>query len=278
MRYFSFENSNHIDVTACGQLVSRADFLHQRRCFDENVLILVTRGTLYIAVNGEKRTLSRGDYIVLRANEWHEGVKKSEDALTYMWMHFLNDLSIADKSADIASSITIPECGRVGNEGYAFQNFLQLLDVFVDDTDYGKSLRAKRSSTVALLLFMEIMRAISTVERSDNSMVPIVQWIHRNYHSEFTVADLGDMFGYQHDYLSNKFKKIMGVSISSYTNRVRINAAKQLINSYDLTISEVAYSCGFSDEKYFMRVFKKYESMTPTQYRKSCGSKYINYS
>ncbi|MCI7499725.1 MAG: AraC family transcriptional regulator [Oscillospiraceae bacterium] len=40
--------------------------------------------------------------------------------------------------------------------------------------------------------------------------------------------------------------------------------------------TEAAFSCGFSDEKYFMKVFKKFEGMTPAQYKNSFGRKNIN--
>ena len=61
----------------------------------------------------------------------------------------------------------------------------------------------------------------------------------------------------------------MGLSLVSYTNRLRIEASKKLLSNYDLSIKETAYSCGFPDEKYFMKVFKKFEQCTPTDYRRS---------
>lgn len=57
---------------------------------------------------------------------------------------------------------------------------------------------------------------------------------------------------------------------------IRIKTAKTLLSNYGVTIKEAAFSCGFSDEKYFMKVFRELEGMTPTQYKNSFGRKNIN--
>ena len=50
---------------------------------------------------------------------------------------------------------------------------------------------------------------------------------------------------------------------------IRIVGLDNMNDYYDVSIKEAAYSCGFSDEKYFMKVFRQYEGMTPSQYKKS---------
>lgn len=46
MRYFTLETHTPLAFSTCGQLVSRDSFLHHKRCFDQNVFILVTEGVL----------------------------------------------------------------------------------------------------------------------------------------------------------------------------------------------------------------------------------------
>lgn len=52
--------------------------------------------------------------------------------------------------------------------------------------------------------------------------------------------------------------------------------AKNLLTNRTLSIYRIADMCGFSDEKYFMKLFKRYEGITPTQYRKAFHQKKIN--
>ena len=59
----------------------------------------------------------------------------------------------------------------------------------------------------------------------------------------------------------------MGSSIIKYRNRLRIDAAKMSMLVADKTFSEISEETGFGDERYFNRIFKKYEGITPGEYR-----------
>jgi AraC-like DNA-binding protein len=61
-----------------------------------------------------------------------------------------------------------------------------------------------------------------------------------------------------------------------FINKTRVDISKSLITNYDISIKEAAYSCGFSDEKYYMKTFKRLEDMTPSQYKKAFNRKLIN--
>ena len=72
-------------------------------------------------------------------------------------------------------------------------------------------------------------------------------------------------------YLRRKFTRAVGVSPVKYLNQIRISHAKKLIakrtQNY-ISMAEIAYLCGFSDERYFSRVFKQYCGITPYEYYK----------
>lgn len=68
-------------------------------------------------------------------------------------------------------------------------------------------------------------------------------------------------------YLSSLFKKETGVTLTDYVNRKRIEHAVYLLASTDIPISAVGQRCGIQDDNYFTKIFKKYTSITPKQYR-----------
>ena len=64
-----------------------------------------------------------------------------------------------------------------------------------------------------------------------------------------------------------KCKKYLGYTPSNYIQNTRLSYATYLLkNSGTSNISDIAYKCGFSDPKYFSRLFKKTKGMTPTEY------------
>lgn len=69
--------------------------------------------------------------------------------------------------------------------------------------------------------------------------------------------------------LSRKINALTGESTSSYVNRIKLNKAKQLLDADNTTpIADVAMSCGFEDFSYFGKLFRQYEGISPSQYRK----------
>ena len=70
-------------------------------------------------------------------------------------------------------------------------------------------------------------------------------------------------------YASRLFKKVQNMSLMEYLTRVRIEEAKRLLHNPQYLIDEIAENIGYDDASYFTKVFKRYEGVTPTQYRKT---------
>ena len=64
-----------------------------------------------------------------------------------------------------------------------------------------------------------------------------------------------------------KLKRLVGVTPTEFLRQVRIQRAIQLITLSKKPVSEIAYSVGFSDPKYFSKCFKKETGMSPSEYR-----------
>lgn len=68
--------------------------------------------------------------------------------------------------------------------------------------------------------------------------------------------------------LKNDFKKIIGMPILSFRHHVQLQTACALLETTDLDMSQIAGQCGFSDQSYFIRLFRKHYGITPGVYRK----------
>jgi transcriptional regulator GlxA family with amidase domain len=101
----------------------------------------------------------------------------------------------------------------------------------------------------------------------NNRMEEIISWINANYSQELSLTRIAEQFKYNPNYLSSAFAKYTGQSIMKYILKIRIEAAKKmLIVSTDI-VKEIAYKCGFNDERIFMKRFKRSEDITPIKYR-----------
>ncbi|NIG53962.1 AraC family transcriptional regulator [Chitinophaga sp. Cy-1792] len=69
-------------------------------------------------------------------------------------------------------------------------------------------------------------------------------------------------------HLSREFSRFYGVSLGEFVRAVRMQKAMKLLSASDVSLTDVAYDCGFSDQSHFIRSFKVFHQITPLQFRK----------
>ncbi|GIP34985.1 response regulator [Paenibacillus sp. J2TS4] len=115
---------------------------------------------------------------------------------------------------------------------------------------------------------MELSRRIEeNRKRERNGIYEIERYIRQHYDEEVALHDLSARFHLSREYISRKFKQVFGENLSDYTTRIRMSKAKELLANRNLKVAQVAAMVGYVDEKYFSKVFKKYEGHTPNEYR-----------
>jgi two-component system response regulator YesN len=95
----------------------------------------------------------------------------------------------------------------------------------------------------------------------------VEQYISDNLKEELDLEKTAAKFNLSSYYFSRSFKEAIGYNFSDYINMIRIKKAKDLLKSDSLSIKEVGYTVGYSDPNYFSKVFKKYEGLSPTEYK-----------
>lgn len=99
----------------------------------------------------------------------------------------------------------------------------------------------------------------------------VLAFIEKNYaNSQLSVSMIAEYMGLNPTYLSNVFSQRQGVSLLDSIMRYRVQKAKELFDKRDgSTVDEVAGRVGYDSRHTFVRIFKKYEGVTPTQYLKA---------
>jgi signal transduction histidine kinase/ligand-binding sensor domain-containing protein/DNA-binding response OmpR family regulator len=85
---------------------------------------------------------------------------------------------------------------------------------------------------------------------------------------DFNAETFTKKMGVSRTLLYNKLKVLTGMSVTEFIRSIRIKKATQLIEKTNMTISEIAYSVGFNDLKYFRANFKKAHQHSPSEFRK----------
>lgn len=95
-------------------------------------------------------------------------------------------------------------------------------------------------------------------------------YMQRHYQNNLTIEFLSSLFYLNRSYCSHLFKQRTGETFVHCLNTIRIEKAKQMLSETDKKIYQIAKAAGYDNVKYFFRIFKKYEHMTPEQYRHEC--------
>jgi AraC-like DNA-binding protein len=83
-----------------------------------------------------------------------------------------------------------------------------------------------------------------------------------------SLSHIADTLGVHPSHLSRAFKKELGMTLTEYINKLRIEEAKYLLDHGNASVTEAALSVGYNDPNYFSKVFQKLEHVTPHDYRR----------
>ena len=122
--------------------------------------------------------------------------------------------------------------------------------------------------------YLSVNALVSAIDRlpSDNDFGSVklnksIALIKARYAEPLTLEDAASACGMSKFYYSRLFKSFIGCSFKEYLNRVRIEAAKEMLQQDRFNISEACYAVGYNDLSYFSRVFKRLERQSPSDYR-----------
>ncbi|WP_251527504.1 helix-turn-helix domain-containing protein [Metabacillus litoralis] len=126
----------------------------------------------------------------------------------------------------------------------------------------------KKLGVVMIHEYCDVVNQFST--RNYSPIVKkAVNYIELNLEESLTLKEISAIIHVNPSHLSRKFKNETKMNMIDYINQKRVEEAKLYLQRGNSSITEIAFMVGFNDLNYFSRVFKKFTSLTPSQYIKS---------
>lgn len=297
MLYLESSNLRPLLFHSAGLLKTDEPYCHMRRNLDTFVIILGSKGTLYVTQRDVAYEVEPNQFLLLLPGYEHYGHRPCEPDLSYYWCHFQVDSSYSLLQPDVTrqrllmmyqkeDSISnrnlylIPEYGEIDTSDRITLLFRQVIDLS-QRHNYSHSFANYSLSLLAMEITQEFINQSRRRENIDHlhyKIIEIMEWIRVNYYRRFTVRELADVFGYNPNYLSTIFKQHTGLPLLKYINKTRISNAKAKLLDTSETVKSIANQVGFEDDKHFMKLFQQLEGMTPTQYRNIYYRKHLTKS
>ncbi|MBQ8342227.1 MAG: helix-turn-helix transcriptional regulator [Clostridia bacterium] len=193
---------------------------------------------------------------------WDKEISK-ETELPFYWCHFAFPQGtrhrILEKPDREFNALVLPACGNVSCPERAKLLLQQLNEIAMRQFPCRESL-----CNMALML---LLAELAVTPTDGNTADKVADWICHHIAEIGSAKDVAKYFGYNCEYLTTALRRATGKTLTDHIRDARIEQAKKLLRYSELSIKEIAHRCGFSDEKYFSKVFRVVTATTPGKYR-----------
>lgn len=272
MKYYMINFTEPIDFYVAGKSQLGEDWMHYERSADHFILYMVTNGAFHLKVDGVCHSFYPGDVFLMSPYTHHVGFKTA--SVTFYWMHFqikdvqtieTEDFLETNTGEERSKKLLFPSQFKLSHT----ENFIILINQLIHN--WHEENRSHFNNYLATAILLELQTKFSSQSphpaHSNRRLEEITAYIKGNYREDLSVARLAEMFGYNPRYLVRLFQHHTGTTIAGYINDIRLKIAEQELLNSNNPISEVAHKSGYTNEYYFMRLFKRKYNMTPSQYR-----------
>lgn len=254
-------DGTQISFNGAGLFVTDRAWIHPRKTEITYEIIYVVDGEVYIESDGTKFTLKHGDLVILPPHTEHAGYRESSGRTSFYWVHFFaeNPLPLVNHSvltADFHAHHLFRELLHFNNVSKEFVYITEVvLAHILAEISYESKIHTGKNTKLA---------------------TEIYEWTRINADSKLTVGKIGEVFGYNEEYLSRLIKNTYGITIKKLINSFLINRAKELLSNSNYLVKEISYMLGFDDVSSFINYFKYHEKLSPNKYRSLYSNTHMN--
>lgn len=258
---------HYLYVQETGSLQSAEPHISRREHLHSLLFFVVKKGNGVLRFRGKKYQIETGDCVFLNCLEEYSHESSADHPWELSWVHFYG------KEALDYYAHFISQGGSFifhTNDLTLFLNPLQALFTELQNKNafYEQKCHKYLTDIITLCSIESASNKNLQSESLYQKISEIRDYLDENYSKDISLDSLANMFFISKFHMSREFKQINGVTIMNYLNRKRISESKQLLRFTRLPIGQIAILAGIPDVNYFTKVFVKYESMTPSNFRK----------
>ncbi len=274
--YEMFPFFSHISGTYNQPIKFTDTHLHK-----EIEIVQILNGQMRFEINNDSLICDTGDIIIINSNIPHSSESIASNT---QQMLFQSDISLIyiNSHSDITHPYLygflntntkpyylFPRSTKINKElGVYLKNIYN--ELHLKNDMFETYLRGYLNLLCACLNRNKIL--IEHIEQKNNNplnkIMPIVDYIEKNYSHSISLADISETTHLNEYYLCRLFKNATGQTVFNYINYIRIRKAENLLAETALSVTDIAVSVGFANTARFDESFKRTTGTTPLKYRK----------
>lgn len=231
-------------------------------------LHLITSGCAYFYVNNKEPILLKKNSIFLLSPSENIYYKTySDDPAEIFWVAFSgSDAFNYVKGMGLNSTYycVLPEKNAKKLKNYMKSNF------YIFNQNFVSIVMLKNFCSIFEIISFDNNTGKTNFKQSKNGYIQKITAYCNNNFSDPTLSikTLSSILFLNHDYVASLIKKHFGMTFKEYLTSLRIEKCYALLTDTNQSIKEIAFKVGYVDQYYFSKCFKKYNSISPSAYRK----------
>lgn len=225
-------------------------------------LFYVKSGNLSTSVGGKSYKMKAGDIAFISPMQVH-GFKTEEGEENECITHIFSPQFISDLYTQLTK--TQPKdpfiIDAIKDESVRFA-YDKLMRIDWLDLELVKALLH-----LTIVSCFKMVEFIPVKDHIEDRLYKVIGYINEHFIEDISIDSIGAAIGISKFSLSRMFSEKIGMSLRTYINSLRFEKMKALFTTTDLTITEVCYECGFSNQRTFNRVCLNLYGKTPKEIR-----------
>lgn len=261
----SYTKSNYLYVQEIGTLKSIEPHISRREKLESYLFFIVTEGSGTVTFNGSTSHIKAGDCVWLNCLLPYSHESSRLTPWTLMWVHF---------NGREAASFYKLYAEKEGPLVFTPAS----LSPYTESLQSLYRLQQKKDSLSDLLSHKHLTDLIAqifsdTFHNAGTNAIPekfleIRNYLDEHYAEKVTLDDLAERYFISKYHLLREYQRLFGSTILNDLTIKRLSHAKSLLRFSSESVETIAVTCGFQTSSYFIKVFKRYESLTPLEYRR----------
>ena len=245
-------------------------FEHKQLC---NEITYIVSGYGYFYNDGELSRLGYGDIHIVSTGQMHRIIGDANDKLRFICIGF--DFSdVPDDFKEIAEFFSNASAHIVKSEASIRNLFDMLINEFYHEQHTRDMALEHIIKLILIKIFERYIRRLNNSplklenKKANSTVYKIIKYIDTNIYNVKTVRDIAIDLNFTENYISHLFKSNMGISLSQYIKKEKLKVAKTLLETKNITLTEVAKILNFDSVQSLSRAFKQEYNQTPTEFLK----------
>ncbi|MCC3703528.1 helix-turn-helix domain-containing protein [Rouxiella badensis] len=245
---------------------------NKEHCHDFNELVIVDSGHGLHVINDQPVFIQEGDVFLIRQNDYHFYEELGTLKLTNVLINPHSEFKFLRDTDSLLAGLAASECSRYGWLLPEVKEECSKLvsQMFNAGGNDDKHLRSLKQEGLFFQLIMSLLSHPKTNYRHNTQYKLHCLLAHLQEHclDEIDWAAIADEFLLTQRTLFRHIKQTTGMTPENYLKRLRLVSARAKLKNTEDSITDVAFTCGFSNSNHFTTTYKQAFGLTPTQERR----------